>query len=387
LQRAPDYGFDVQVNGFDWATLVKGREGYIKGINDWYHGYLKDLGIDEIEGFASFIDAHTLDVGGKYYSADHIVIAPGSTPVLPKIPGAELGMTSDGFFALKQQPKKVAVIGAGFIAVELGGVLNALGSEVHLFIRHEIVLSHFDRMIGEILTEEMRAHGVTVHTKNNIQAAIKDDDGTVTLMDQENHPHGGFDAVIWAIGREPNIAKLNVEAAGVKVDRHGCIQVDDFQNTNVDKVYALGDVTCCYPLTPVAIAAGRRLADRLFNNQPERRLEYDLIPSVVFSHPPVGTVGMSEAKARERFGDAVKVYTSEFTPMLYAFTEQKSKTALKLVTVGEDEKVVGCHIIGAGADEMLQGFAVAIKMGATKKDFDDTVAIHPTSAEELVTMR
>jgi glutathione reductase (NADPH) len=388
LRNAPDYGFDVHVKGFDWAKLVQGREGYIKGINDWYHGYLKDLKIDEINGFASFVDAHTVEVDGKHYSADHIVIAPGSTPIIPDIPGAELGMTSDGFFALREQPKKVALVGAGFIAVELGGVFHALGSDASLFIRHDVVLSHFDRMIGETVTEQMRGDGIHLVTETNIQAVEQGPHGTIVLEDQDHNRYDGFDALVWCIGRRPNVDKLNLQAAGVRVNANGCIEVDEYQNTNVDNVYALGDVTCWYPLTPVAIAAGRRLSDRLFNNQSKRHLEYENIPVVVFSHPPVGTVGISENKAREIYGDkVVKVYTTEFTAMVHAFTEHKSKTAMKLVTVGEEEKVVGCHIVGVGADEMLQGFAVAIKMGATKRDFDNTVAIHPTSAEELVTMR
>ncbi|WP_455205647.1 glutathione-disulfide reductase [Kaarinaea lacus] len=387
LQRAPDYGFDISVNGFDWGALVKGREAYIQGINDWYHGYLQSLNIDEINGTAFFVDANTLDVGGVRYSADHIVIAPGSTPTVPDLPGAELGCTSDGFFALRQQPKKVALVGAGFVAVEFGGVFKALGTEASLFIRHDVVLSHFDDMIGNVVTEELRNAGVDVVTKVNIVAVEKSNNGHISLQDQNGKRYDGYDCLIWAIGRHPNIAALNLQTTGVELDGRGFIKTDDFQNTNVPNIYAIGDVTGRYPLTPVAIAAGRRLGDRLFNNQTERRLVYENIASVVFSHPPVGTVGMSEAKAKEVYGDAVKVYKTEFTPMMFAFTQHQHKTAMKLVTVGEDEKIVGCHIVGTGADEMLQGFAVAINMGATKKDFDNTVAIHPTSSEELVTMR
>jgi glutathione reductase (NADPH) len=196
-----------------------------------------------------------------------------------------------------------------------------------------------------------------------------------------------FDCVLWAIGRSANVADLDLGRAGVALDQNGFIATDAFQNTNILGIYAIGDVTGCPALTPVAIAAGRRLSDRLFGAKPERRLDYELIPSVVFAHPPIGTVGLSEREARARFGDEVKVYVAEFTPMYHALTARKTHTDMKLVCVGHDEKIVGCHIMGLGAEEMLQGFAVAMRMGARKRDFDDTVAVHPTSAEELVTMR
>ena len=387
LRDAADYGFDVMVNEFDWGKLVKAREGYISGINDWYQTYLDDSNIDNIQGQARFVDAHTLEVNGKKYSADHIVISPGGTPIVPDVPGAELGMTSDGFFALTEQPKRVAVVGAGYIAVELAGLLRALGSEVDLLLRRQHFLKSFDAMLRETLMEEMLNEGVNILPNINVERVDKDEEGKLNLHCQCGHELTGFDAIIWAIGRAPNTADLNLEAAGINMDEHGYIPTDEFQNTNVPGVYAVGDVTGRAQLTPVAIAAARRLGDRLFNNQPERKLDYENIPTVVFSHPPIGTIGLTEGEARDMHGEAVKIYQSRFTPMVNAFTQHASKTALKLVCVGAQEKIVGCHIIGHGADEMLQGFAVAIKMGATKKDFDNTVAIHPTSSEELVTMR
>jgi glutathione reductase (NADPH) len=235
--------------------------------------------------------------------------------------------------------------------------------------------------------EEMVNEGVNILPNINVERVEKLQDGSLILHCQGGHELTGFDTLIWAIGRAPNTAELNLDAAGVNYDENGFIPTDFFQNTNVDGIYAVGDVTGRAPLTPVAIAAARRLGDRLFNNQPERRLEYENIPTVMFSHPPIGTIGLTEEEAREQHGDAVKTYQTRFTPMYNAMTEHKTNTAMKLVCVGTQEKVVGCHIIGHGADEMLQGFAVAIKMGATKKDFDNTVAIHPTSSEELVTMR
>ncbi len=387
LRDAAGYGFDVLVNDFDWAMLVKEREAYIQGINDWYHTYLQDSNIDEINGRAHFVDAHTLEVNGEQYTADHIVISPGGVPMIPEIPGAEHGITSDGFFALTTQPKRVAIVGAGYIAVELAGLLKALGSEVDLLLRRQHFLSNFDPMLRETLMEEMVNDGVNILPNINLEKVEKQADGTLTLTAQGGHIMQGFDTLIWAIGRSPNTAELNLEAAGVFCDENGFIPCDEFQNTNVEGIYSVGDVTGRAQLTPVAIAAARRLGDRLFNNQPERRLEYENIPTVMFSHPPIGTVGLTEDEAREIHGDAVKVYQTRFTPMYHALTAHKTKTAMKLVCVGAQEKVVGIHMIGHGVDEMLQGFAVALKMGATKKDLDDTVAIHPTSAEELVTLR
>ena len=387
LQIAKDYGFDVEVKNFNWSHLVKIREDYIKGINDWYHTYLKDSNIEEISGKARFVDAQTVEVNGERYSAPHIVIAPGGYPVIPAIEGAELGITSDGFFALTEQPKRVAVVGGGYIAVELAGLLNALGSEVDLLLRRQHFLANFDAMLRETLMEEMLDNGVNIMPNLSVEKVEKTPAGTLTLHCAGGHELKGFDAVLWAIGRVPATAELNLPAAGVTVDDNGCIPTDDFQNTNVKGIYAVGDVTGRAALTPVAIAAARRLGDRLFNQQTERHLEYSNIPTVVFSHPPIATVGLTEGEARKIHGEAVKIYQTRFTPMYYAVTGKHERTAMKLITVGAQEKVVGCHIIGHGADEMLQGFAVAIKMGATKKDFDNTVAIHPTSAEELVTLR
>ncbi|OOZ41233.1 glutathione-disulfide reductase [Solemya pervernicosa gill symbiont] len=388
LHDAKDYGFDVDVKGFDWGELVKKREGYIGGINDWFHTYLKDSNIDEIVGTASFVDAHTLEVGGEQYTADHIVIAPGGTPVVPDIPGAEHGIDSNGFFELTEQPKRAVIVGAGYIAVELAGLLNGLGTEVSLLLRRDHFLSSFDCMLRETLMEDMVNSGVNIMSQTQIERIEKQDDGKLHIHCQSGVELTGVDSLIWAIGREPLSGPLNLDAAGVEHNEQSYIPTDEFQNTNVENVYAVGDVTGRAQLTPVAIAAARRLSDRLFNNQPERKLDYENIATVVFSHPPIGTVGLSETQAQEEHGTAaVKCYQTRFTPMSHAFTEHKVSTAMKLVCVGAQEKVVGVHIIGPGADEMLQGFAVAVKMGATKEDFDNTVAIHPTSSEELVTLR
>lgn len=387
LEDAAGYGFTVGGVEFDWAKLKTARDAYVEGINSWYHTYLSDSKIDEITGTAQFIDAKTIEVAGNEYTADHIVIAVGGAADVPKTPGAELGITSDGFFELEQLPESVAVIGSGYIAVELAGLLNALGSDVTMLLRRQHLLKDFDAMLRESLMEEMLDNGINILSRTQVREITRGADSKLCIEAESGQRLEGFDEIIWAIGRHPISAELNLQAAGVECDAQGYIPTDKFQQTNVSGIYAIGDVTGRAQLTPVAIAAGRRLSDRLFGGMKERYLEYTTIPTVVFSHPTIGTVGLTEGEAREQHGEAVKVYQTRFTAMYHALTERKQRTAMKLVTVGAQEKVVGCHIIGVGADEMLQGFAVAIRMGACKKDLDDTIALHPTSAEELVTMR
>lgn len=387
LEDAKDYGFDLENKGFDWKHLVTKREKYISDINNWYHTYLADSNIAEITGFATFVDEHTLEVDGKKITAEHIMVTPGTTPTVPDIKGAEHGITSDGFFALEECPKRVAIVGSGYIAVELAGVLNALGSDVYMYLRKEHLLRDFDAMLRETLLEEMLDQGVNILSRTQIVEIIKEDDGLLTLIDDKGNKNMGFDEIIWAIGRHPNTQGLNLDLVNLDTDEQGYIKTDIYQKTNIDNIFAIGDVTGRAPLTPVAIAAARRLADRLYDNQTDRHLDYKLIATVVFSHPPIGTVGLTEDEARKEHGEGVKIYQTRFTAMYNSMTSHEVPTAMKLICVGAQEKVVGCHIIGPGADEMLQGFAVAMRMGATKKDFDDTVAIHPTSSEELVTMR
>ncbi len=383
----PDYGFDTTVNRFDWSKLIESRTAYIDRIHQSYDRVLGNNKVDVISGFARFIDAHTVEVNGEKITADHILIATGGRPVIPAIPGAEYGITSDGFFELKDLPKRVAVVGAGYIAVELAGVLNGLGSEAHLFVRKHAPLRSFDPFIVDTLVEVMNAEGPTLHTESIPQEVIKNADGSLTLV-LTNGNKQTVDCLIWAIGREPMTDNLNIAAAGVELNDRGYINVDKYQNTNVSSVYAVGDNTGAVELTPVAVAAGRRLSERLFNNKPDEHLDYTNIPTVVFSHPPIGTIGLTEQQAKDQYGDdQVKIYSSSFTAMYTAVTSHRQPCRMKLVCAGAEEKIVGIHGIGFGMDEILQGFAVAVKMGATKKDFDNTVAIHPTAAEEFVTMR
>ena len=392
-QYAPDYGFDVEMKGFDYAKLVESRQAYISRIHTSYNNVLSKNNVDVLNGFARFKDAKTIEVtytdgSTELVTADHILIATGGRPSVPAIEGTEYGITSDGVFALNSLPKRVAVVGAGYIAVEIAGVFNSLGTETHLFVRQHAPLRSQDPYILEALMQVMEQDSIHLHTHALPEKVVKNADGSLTLKLKDGR-ETTVDSLIWAIGREPATDVINLEVTGVKTNERGQIIVDKFQNTNVEGIYAVGDIIeGGIELTPVAVAAGRRLSERLFNNKPNEHLDYNLVPTVVFSHPPIGTVGLTEPQAIKQYGEEnVKVYKSSFTAMYTAVTQHRQPCRMKLVCVGPEEKVVGLHGIGFGVDEMIQGFAVAIKMGATKADFDNTVAIHPTGSEEFVTMR
>lgn len=385
LHDAPDYGFDLNLAGHDWPKLKTARDAYVKRLNGIYLRNLDKRKVDLVRGSASFVDSQTVEVDGKRYSAKHIVIATGGEPIRPDLPGAELGIDSDGFFELEKCPTRVAVVGGGYIGVELAGMLNALGADVSLFVRRDGPLKDFDPMLRKTLMDEMNADGLKLHI-HKTPKCLEQRDGKIAFCSEDGGAYEGFDQVIWAVGRRANSSSLRLGNAGVATGELDDVPVDKFQNTNINGIYAIGDVTGRAALTPVAIAAGRRLADRLFGDMPDRHLDYECIPTVVFSHPPIGTVGLTEVEAHAAHGDEVQIFHTSFVPMYHALSPRKGRAAMKLVCIGKEQKVVGCHVIGMGADEMLQGFAVAIRMGATKKDFDETVAIHPTSAEELVTL-
>jgi len=384
-----DYGFDVTLNKFDWSVIQKSRDEYIRRLNGIYETNLKNSGVELIRGRAAFADDGSVVVDGVKYKGKNTLIAVGGYPHIPKseVPGAELGTDSDGFFEFKELPKKSVIVGAGYIAVELAGVLAELGSETHLLVRYDHVLRTFDHTLSESLTEVIEKGPIKLHKQTKVEKVEKDSEGNLTVFTN----HGkieGVSKLIWSIGRYPSTASLNLDKVGVKTDELGHIKVNEYQNTSAPGIYALGDVCGKFLLTPVAIAAGRRLSHRLFNGENENRLSYENIPTVVFSHPPIGTIGLTEHEAVAKYGkDQLTIYRSKFNPMYFAVTKHKEPTVMKLICAGSDEKVVGLHIFGQGADEMLQGFGVAIKMGATKKQFDECVAIHPTSSEELVTMR
>ncbi|MGD6736471.1 glutathione-disulfide reductase [Photobacterium leiognathi subsp. mandapamensis] len=384
---AKDYGFNVDVKGFDWSKLVESREAYISRIHTSYDNVLGNNKVEVINGFAHFVDQKTVEVNGEQYTADHILIAVGGRPSIPAIQGAHYGIDSNGFFELKEQPKRAAIIGAGYIAVEIAGVLNALGTDTHLFVRKESPLRSFDPMIVDTLVEVMAAEGPSLHTHSVPKEVVKEKDGSITLYFENGESHN-TDVLIWAIGREPTTDAINLAAAGVETNNRGFIKVDEYQQTNVPGIYCVGDIMeGGIELTPVAVKAGRQLSERLFNNKPDAKMDYKLVPTVVFSHPPIGTIGLTEAEAIEQYGEEnVKVYKSGFTAMYTAVTAHRQPCKMKLICAGDDEKVVGLHGIGFAVDEMIQGFGVAMKMGATKADFDSVVAIHPTGSEEFVTM-
>ncbi len=387
LHKAYDYGINLKINEFNWQQLVTKREQYIERLRSIYANRFAEYKITELQGTGFFLSANNLSVNNITYSADHIIIATGSEPYSPVIPGIQHTIDSDGFFALSEQPRKAAVIGSGYIGVELAGVLHHLGCETHLLIRGERPLTRFDHLLGDTLLTIMQQQGIVVHQQQQATSIELQSDGRKSI----HCARGGttldnFDIIITATGRRPRTAHLNLNTIKIKQE-HGFIEVDTYQNTNIKGIYAIGDVTTAPALTPVAIAAGRRLADRLFGGQSDAHLSYTNICSVVFSHPPVGTVGLSEQQAIAQYGrEAIKIYQTRFNPMFDALSTEKTPTVMKLVTLGQEERVIGVHLLGYYADEILQGFGVAVNMGACKKDFDNTVAIHPTSAEELVTM-
>ena len=384
---ARDYGFDLTLQGQDWPLLKQKRDAYVARLNGIYAANLDKRGVTLLRERARLSPTQSVIAGGREYRAPHIVVATGGHPSVPQIPGAAHGITSDGFFELTARPAGVAIVGSGYIAVELAGIFSALGSHTTLIVRRDGLLRHFEPFLGDHLRETMRDEGVEIVTHAVPKALERDAAGQLRLTLADDRQLGPFDGLVWAIGRSAAGGDLGLEQLRVMRDANGFVRTDALQETNVSGLYAIGDVTGRSPLTPVAIAAGRRLSDRLFGGQPERRLDYDNIPSVIFSHPPIGVLGLTEEAARKEYGPAVKAYSSRFTPLYHAITTHKPKTLMKLVTAGVEERVVGLHVIGPGADELLQGFAVAVRMGATKRDFDDTVAIHPTAAEELVTMR
>ena len=383
---APEYGFDVTLNTFSWDSLIASRQAYIERIHASYDRALTANNVTLIRGFATFIDNKTIEVDGEHYTADHITIATGGRPILPDIPGAQHGIDSDGFFALREQPKRAVVVGAGYIGVELAGVMHSLGTDTHLVVRKHAPLRHFDPLIHETLVDMIHAEGCTLHNHASVEKVERNDDGTLSIH-LTNDEVLEADCLIWAIGRQPATDVIAIENTDVELTDKGMVKVDKYQNTTAENIYAVGDITGKAELTPVAVKAGRLLSERLFNGQKDAHMDYSTIPTVVFSHPPIGTIGLTEPEAIEAYGESeVKVYTSSFASMYTAVTRHRQLTKMKLVCAGKEEKVVGLHGIGHGMDEILQGFAVAIKMGATKADFDACVAIHPTSAEEFVTM-
>ncbi|EPS98598.1 hypothetical protein FOMPIDRAFT_1037476 [Fomitopsis schrenkii] len=402
IRHAANYQFKGTGVGspeFDWKSFKPQRDAYIRRLNGIYDNNVAKEGVELHHGNAVVTSPNTVEVkrpdGSSYtLNTDKIVVATGGRPTIPsddEIPGASLGINSDGFFDLEEQPKRVAVVGAGYIAVELAGVFHTLGSEVHMFIRGDTVLRTFDPSLGETLTNWMEHTGINFHKGSQIKKVEGQKGQTLTLHSDKGEKVE-VDCLLWAIGRHSNTEGLGLEKIGVELDEKGNVPVNAYQETKVPGIYALGDVSGKALLTPVAIAAARRLSNRLYGGEQykDEHLDYTNIPTVVFSHPTIGTVGLTEPEARKKYGsENVKIYKSGFRALYFSMIDEahKEPSLYKLIVTGPEEKVVGIHIIGLGSDEVMQGFGVAVKMGARKKDLDDTVAIHPTSGEELVTLR
>ncbi|KAL3481953.1 hypothetical protein BJX99DRAFT_243316 [Aspergillus californicus] len=405
IEAGRHYGYDLPHDvSVNYNHFKKLRDATVERLNGIYERNWGKEGIDLVHGRAQFVEPKTIEVALEdgttaRYTAPHILIATGGRPSLPEIKGAEHGITSDGFFEMEDLPPKIAVVGAGYIAVELAGVMGTVGVETHMLIRGDTFLRKFDPMIQKTMTERYEAVGINIHKGHpgikEVQL-LRDGKGKDKLLKIINNDGSELEVneLLWAIGRVPEVEDLHLEVPGLKLNKTGHVVVDEYQNSNIEGVYAIGDVTGQAELTPVAIAAGRQLGNRLFGGEQFKtaKISYENIPTVVFSHPEVGTIGLTEPEARERFGDdKIKVYHTRFPAMYYdvfpAEEKKKNPTEFKLICAGPEEKVVGLHILGLGVGEMLQGFGVAVKMGATKSDFDSCVAIHPTSAEELVTLR
>ncbi|MEO1190362.1 MAG: glutathione-disulfide reductase [Pseudomonadota bacterium] len=380
---AAGYGWTVGETSFDWATLVANKDKEIHRLNDVYGSLLSKAGVTHLEGRAVLLDPHTVSIDGKRVTAERIVVAVGGTPTRTSEPGADLGLVSDDLFYLPEFPKRVLMAGGGYISVEFAGIFNGLGADTTLIYRGDKLLRGFDEDIRDFLGEEMAKKGIRL-IFNQIIEKIEalGEEKRVTFSDGSQ---ATYDAVVYAIGREPNVAGLGLEAAGVELGRKGAIKVDAFGRTSVPSIYALGDVTDRVQLTPVAIAEAMALSRTLYLGE-ATPMDHNNIPSAVFSQPPVASVGLTEAEARKRLG-ALDIYRSSFRPMRHTLAGNEERTLMKLVVEKASQKVVGAHFAGLDTPEMMQGIGVAIKAGATKRDFDATVGIHPTAAEEFVTMR
>jgi glutathione reductase (NADPH) len=380
---AAAFGWDITNNGHDWAKLAAARDAEVTRLSAIYDRLLKGAGATTFDARAIFLDAHALDVGGQRVTAERIVIATGGCAQRLDIPGAELGCISDDLFTMKELPKRVAVLGSGYIAVEFAGLLRGLGAEVDLIYRASLPLRGFDEDIRTALAEALTAQGIRLNPDVS-PTRISKVDGQLMLALSTNFMRE-VDAVFFCTGRLPNTAGLNLDAAGVKTKANGAIVVDEDHATGQPHIFAIGDVIDRVNLTPMATAVGHALADTLFGGRP-RKASYDNIPTAVFTSPPIGTVGLTEAQAAAR--GPVDIYLTRFTPMRHAISKRDGrKTVMKLVVCQRTQKILGAHMLGEDAAEIMQGIGIAVVMGATKQDFDRTIGIHPTAAEEFVTLR
>jgi glutathione reductase (NADPH) len=386
--HAKDYGFQTKTPSLSFKKLVSHRQHYLKILNKKYHQRLIRDNITYLQGNAKFTDPHTIKVANKLYTAKRIIIATGCSPHMPTIEGIEYAIDSNEFFALKSLPKRMAIIGSGYIAMEFSSILNKLGVDVHLVVRDGKPLKQFDSMISKALLELIKLKKIKLYKHHEVKKITRGTQKKLTLHCNKNKKITNIDTVLFAIGRHPCTNSLNLRAAGVKLTKDKYIAADKWETTNVPHIYAIGDVTGKKLQTPVAVAAGRKLASRLFGAQKFDFLDYDNIPTAIFTHPPAASVGLTEQQAVEKYGRKyLDIYETKFASLYYALGKKKIFSYIKLITIKKSQQVIGCHCVDNHADEIIQGFAVAIQMGATKKDFDNTVGIHPTSAEELLTLK
>lgn len=383
---AADIGFETTPMRLDWARFRTLRDQYIAGIRQRYAARLETAGIRVVPEAARLISPDTVVTEkGLQASAPHVVIATGARPRRLDMPGFELGMVSDGIFELDAPPRHIAIVGGGYVAVEFAGVMRGLGCEVDLLVRDQL-LAGFDSELVDALARYMQEHGIRIVRNTRISAA-RGTPGAITLDAEDGTGYGAYDALLWAIGRVPNSDGIGLQALGVACDEQGHVWVDAFQNTSVPGIYAIGDVTDRRALTPVAVAAGHALADRLVGGQPDASFDGSVIPSVVFAEPPMGMVGLTEQQARARYGAAVSVHSGHYTPLLLMVAGRSEQSVVKMVCVGDELKVVGIHVLGRGSDELLQGFAVALQKGLYWRDLKAAISIHPTASEELLLLR
>ncbi|XP_073143300.1 glutathione reductase, chloroplastic [Henckelia pumila] len=368
----------------DWSTLIANKNAELLRLTGIYKNILQNAGVKLIEGRGKIVDPHTVDVDGKFYSAKNILVSVGGRPFIPDIPGSEYAIDSDAALDLPSKPTKVAIVGGGYIAVEFAGIFNGLKSDVHVFIRQKKVLRGFDEEIRDFVGEQMSLRGVKFYPEETPQSIVKSSDGSLSLKTNKG-TIDGFSHVMFATGRKPNTKNLGLEAVGVKLSKKGAIEVDEYSQTSVPSIWAVGDVTDRINLTPVALMEGGALAKTLFANEPTKP-DHREVPSAVFSQPPIAQVGLTEEQATKEYGD-VDVYTSNFRPLKATVSGLPDRVFIKLIVCAKTSKILGLHMCGEDSPEIVQGFSVAVKAGLTKADFDATVGIHPTAAEELVTMR
>jgi len=385
FEQASGFGWSLGEANFDWATLIANKNREIERLNGIYRNLLTNSGVSLFEGHARIVDAHTVEVNGQRHSTERILIATGGWPQIPDIPGREHAISSNEAFFLKQLPKRVLVVGGGYIAVEFASIFHGLGATTSLLYRGDLFLRGFDGAVREHLRDELSKKGLDLQFNADIASIERQADGSLAATLKDGRVLEA-DCVFYATGRRPMLDNLGLENVEVKLGKRGYVEVDDLFQTSTPSILALGDVIGRVQLTPVALAEGMAVARRLFKPEEYRPLDYSMIPTAVFSLPNIGTVGLSEEQAIEA-GHKVKIFESRFRPMKLTLTENPERTLMKLVVDADSDRVLGCHMVGPEAGEIVQGLAVALKAGATKQIFDETIGVHPSAAEEFVTLR